>query len=131
MARKLLSTLPHRSAESRSWAGPFSGEAAGDNALPSPSAEDRLQQARDVFTILAKAQKGLTCESQADSVTLNFLGAPGAEAAVLEAAERFAVGGKLVLQRGAMLVQLRLPQADDTSDVDPPFIAASLEAAAG
>lgn len=108
----------------------MSGADVGANALPSPSAASQLDQARDVFDLLAKAQKGLACESQADSVTLSFLGAPGAEAAVVEAAERFSVKGKLVLQSGPMWVQLRLPRQDEICGQEAPSMPPRLEATA-
>lgn len=110
MARKHLSTPTNRSAESRSW--------RSQPSLPEPSAASQLDQARDIFAVLAKAQKGLACDSQPGSVTISYEGAPGAEAAILEAAERFAAKGALVLQRGLMWVRLRLAQKNEIADAD-------------
>jgi hypothetical protein len=129
VARKLLSTLPDHSAESRSWSQPASGDSK-PCALPTTSAASQLEQARDIFAVLAQAQRGLACESQADSVTLSFSGAPGAEAAIVEAAERFSARGDLVLERGPMLVRLRGPTASEIDDLHPPSNLSRLEASA-
>ena len=107
MARNLLTARPDRSAESRSWIQ-TSADDQGIGSLPAPSAASELNQARDIFAVLAQAQRGLECESQADGVTLRFSEAPGVEAAVVEAAERFCAKGDLVLERGAMWVRLRI-----------------------
>lgn len=129
MARKLSSTVPDRSAESRSWArSPHASEAVALASSGLTPAE-RLDQARDVFAILAKAQKGLDCNSRRNSVTLSFEGAPGVEAAVLEAAERFTAEGGLILQRGPTWIRLHGPREDEIDDPAPfgPQIGASAD----
>lgn len=100
MARDLLTGPVERSIDPSSWA-------ASDTTEP-VSAVTRLAQARDILTVLANAQRGLVCESDTGSVTLDYGGAPTAEAAILEAAERLVESGGLRLVRRVNAVQLEL-----------------------
>lgn len=116
MARNVL-IASKRPAEIRSWSDRFAEVETGLGQLPPPSPERQLDHAREIFAILAKAQKGLVSELAAGSVALNYRGAPCAEAAAIEAAERVAARGTLILVRHAMSVQLKLPASDGKQDL--------------
>lgn len=100
MARDLLTGPVEHSIDPYTWAASDTAEAV--------RALTRLAQARDILNVLANAQRGLVCESDAGSVTLDYGGAPTAEAAILEAAERLVGSGGLRLVRRVSAIQLEL-----------------------
>jgi trehalose 6-phosphate phosphatase len=72
-------------------------------ALPDPD----LDNAREVFEHLARAQPGLLVEDKGLSVTLHYRGCPGACDAVRDAARRLEASSDLILQEGDMVAEMR------------------------
>lgn len=73
---------------------------------------ERIKDAVSVFEALASARPGLFVEPKGQSVAIHYRGAPGAEEAVLEVADRVSVASGLTVQRGKMVVELRTPGPD-------------------
>lgn len=86
--------LERRSASGAWWRAP-----------PHPDVQDAVE----AMTALAQAQPGLMVEPKGLSVALHYRGAPQAEAAVLEFADRLSAAGELDLQHGDKVVELKSP----------------------
>lgn len=86
-------------------------------ALPDPD----LDNAREVFGHLARAQPGLLVEDKGLSVTLHYRGCPGACDAVRDAARRLEASSDLILQEGDMVAEMRT-RGDDKGQAISRFL---------
>ena len=101
-----------------------------DGCLSHSAPHPDLALARQVLGDLSRDIPGLQFEDKGLSVGLHYRHAPEAAAAVLDAAERLAAGSALVLQRGAMVAELRTPGQNKGLSVaaflnEEPFLSAT------
>ena len=85
-------------------------DARGVETSAVPDAD--LDQAREVFEGLARAEPGLLVEDKGVSVALHYRARPGACEAVREAARRLEAATDLILQEGDMVAEMRT-EGDD------------------
>jgi len=80
--------------------------------LQAIDADPRIAIVADVMAVFAGAQAGLLVERKGRSVALHYRGAPQAEEAMLELADRLAATNDLEVQRGDKVVELKTPGPD-------------------